>query len=183
MTVAVLCAHKKSNYYKIPGLEVYDEVRDCRTFKGGMPVICHPPCAQWSKMKAFSNDNPEQKQLAYFCLVEFKRWGGIFEHPESSAIWDEFDWPEETLFYKVDQHWWGFPARKKTILAFYQCKPISHPLNFDAVQYTVAKSRSDSKNGQANRLPEMKKSQRSVTTLEFNQWLVDSIRQTLLKTL
>jgi hypothetical protein len=176
--IAVLCAHRNSNYYKIPGLDVYDQDRDSRTFPGNMPVIVHPPCAQWSKMKAFSHDNPEQKQLAYFCLDELKKWGGIFEHPHGSDVWKELDWPEGGKFIQVDQFWWGFPARKRTTLFFYRCKPIQYPLNFDAVQYTVALSRSNSKNLMATRLPEMKKSQRSITTLSFNQWLVDSILQT-----
>lgn len=174
MKVAILCAHKKSNYYKIPGLEIYDQDRDCRTFEGGMPVIVHPPCAQWSRMKAFSNDVPELKNLAYFCLDQVKKYGGIFEHPHGSDVWKQLDWPEGGKFIQVDQHWWGFPARKRTTLFFYKCSPIQHPLKFDAVEFVVASSRS-----KYNKLPEMKKSQRSVTTIEFNQWLVDSVRQTI----
>lgn len=179
MKIAILCAHKKSHYYQIPGLEVYDQDRDCRTFDGGMPVIVHPPCAQWSKMKAFSHNKPEEKNLAHFCLDQIKKYGGIFEHPKGSDVWNQLDWPDGGKFIEVDQHWFGFPARKRTILFFYKCEPLSYPLNFNAVQYTVCLSRSDSKNGRSNRLPEMKKSQRSVTTIEFNQWLVDSVRQTI----
>lgn len=73
MKIAVLCAHKHSNYFKMSDLEVYDEIRDARTFAGGMPVICHAPCAQWSRMKAFAHNNPEQKALANFCLARVLR--------------------------------------------------------------------------------------------------------------
>lgn len=172
MKIAVLCAHKHSNYFKIPGLEVYDQLRDARTFPGHMPVICHPPCAQWSRMKAFSNDDPEQKALANFCLDELKKYGGIFEHPAGSDVFRELDWPEGGKIYSVDQSWWGFPARKRTYLFFYKCKPIAHPLNFEPVMFVVASSKNVKR-------PEMKKSQRAITPIEFNQWLVDCIRATM----
>ena len=48
-TVAILCAARKTAYRDIPGVEIYDEVRDCRNFPGGMPVIAHPPCRRWTR--------------------------------------------------------------------------------------------------------------------------------------
>ena len=33
-TVAILCAARKRTYRDIPGLEIYDEDRDCRNFPG-----------------------------------------------------------------------------------------------------------------------------------------------------
>lgn len=125
--IAVLCAHQKSHYYEIPGLDIYDETRDCRTFKGGMPVIVHPPCAQWSRMKAFATKDQEVKNLAYFCLDKLKECGGIFEHPHGSDVWKELDWPKGGKFIQVDQHWWGFPARKRTTLFFYKVSTNTTP--------------------------------------------------------
>ena len=48
-TVAILCASRKTAYRDIPGVEIYDEDRDARTFPGGMPVIAHPPCRRWTR--------------------------------------------------------------------------------------------------------------------------------------
>lgn len=173
MKIAVLCAHKHSNYFKMPDIEVYDEIRDCRTFPGGMPVICHPPCAQWSRMKAFSNNNPDQKGLAQFCLDHITNEGGIFEHPAGSDVFKELEFPKEGKIYSVDQSWWGFPARKRTYLYFYRCKPIQFPISLDMPQFVVATSRR-----KGGSLPEMKKKERALTPLSFNQWLVDCIRET-----
>lgn len=170
MTISVLCAHDKSNYYQIPGLDIYNAERDAYNFTGLNPVICHPPCAQWSQMRAFSNQDERLKNLANFCFRSLVNNGGIFEHPSGSMVWKQFNWPTGTKIISVNQSWFGFPAQKKTILAFYRCSPISHPLSFDAVTHVLGKR----KNGKR----ELSKSQRSLTTLSFNQWLIDSIRQT-----
>jgi len=172
--IAVLCAHKRSHYFSIPGLDVYDQARDMRNFSGGMPVICHPPCAQWSRFRSFAKKNTETLALAHTCLAHLKREGGIFEHPAGSLVWDQLEWPEGGKLISVNQSWWGFPAVKQTYLYFYQCRPLAVPLNFDAITHVVARSFND----KTKRLKELPKGQRALTPLAFDQWLVDCIRAT-----
>lgn len=165
--IAVLCAAEKSHYYEISGLDIYDRKRDARSFVGSTPVICHAPCAQWSKMRLFAKFNASDKELAWFC---FKKWflnGGIFEHPEGSWFFKEVEHllPPGVRKYKVDQSDFGFPARKSTILYFNKCMVWNYPLPFEVRSLKgVEDMRSDG--------------ERELTTLAFDRWLVDCIRQT-----
>lgn len=169
-SIAILCAHPKSHYFEIEGLEVYDQKRDARNFVGNAPVICHPPCAQWSRLRKFAKVDLEQKALANFCLGWFASNGGIFEHPAGSSVFRELEFPKESKMYSVDQSWWGFPARKRTYLVFHRCSPIAYPLNFDLITHTVTNPKGGMK--------ELSKNRVALTPLSFDQWLVDSIRAT-----
>jgi hypothetical protein len=161
--ISVLCALPNSVYKNIPGLDVWDVQRDAYYFTGSNPVIVHPPCAQWSRMRAFSKPNESEKELAYFCLTKVIRNGGIFEHPMGSSFFKEVGL-RPTLC--LDQFVFGFPARKRTWLYFHGCKPLAQPLRFDAIESEVTRNL-NSKNGS-----------RSKTTMHFATWLIDCIRQT-----
>ena len=124
--ITVLCAKKNSVYKTIPGIDVWDEERDAYFFTGSNPVITHAPCAQWSRMKAFANGNPDEKELAYFCLKNVIRNGGIFEHPAGSSFFKEAGLTSN--IYSIDQAWWGYAAHKPTYLFFSKCKPLSFPV-------------------------------------------------------
>lgn len=161
LQVAILCAAKKSNYFHIPDLDIYDESRDAFTYTGGVPVIAHPPCAQWSRMKAFANYNKRHLELAAFCIDAVRSNGGILEHPAGSSIFRHFGLSTAHII-SVSQSWWGFPAQKRTYLYFHECKPcVPHPLSFDCITGNVSK---------------MNASKRSLMPLSFCQWLCDCVR-------
>lgn len=166
--ITVLCAKKNSLYKQIPGIDVWDQDRDAYFFTGSNPVITHAPCAQWSRMKAFANDNPDEKELAFFCLQKVIRNGGIFEHPAGSSFFKEAGVSKN--IYSVDQSWWGFPARKKTYLFFHKCKPMPMPILKPAPTHVVGYHRNSERD-----LPEMSKSQRSTTVIPFANWMIQSI--------
>jgi hypothetical protein len=126
-------------------------------------------------MKAFANDNPDEKELAYFCLTKVIRNGGIFEHPAGSTFFREAGITKN--IYSVDQSWWGFPARKKTYLFFHNCKPLSMPVLTNIVTHVVGYHKASRKE-----LPEMSKSHRSTTVLGFAQWLINSIYESKIPT-
>lgn len=166
--ISVLCAKKNSTYKNIPGIDVWDENRDAYFFTGSNPVITHAPCAQWSRMKAFANDNPDEKELAYFCLNKVIRNGGIFEHPAGSTFYKEVGILKDV--YSIDQSWWGFPARKRTYLFFRDCKPLPYPL-FQHIPIVRVGSRKGKKD------PEISKTMRSTTVLSFAQYLINCINE------
>lgn len=169
--ISVLCAKKDSVYKTIPGVDVWDMERDAYFFTGSNPVITHAPCAQWSKMKGFANDNPDEKELAYFCLNKIMRNGGIFEHPAGSEF---FKQAGVTKIYSVDQSWWGFPARKRTYLFFNKCKPLPFPIFTAEPVYTFF-----GPNQKHSGKKELSKAKRSTTVLSFANWMIDSINKTL----
>jgi len=158
--ISVLCALPNSVYKTIPGLDVWDAQRDAFYFTGSNPVIVHPPCQQWSRLRMFAQVNPDEKELAYHCLKYVIRNGGIFEHPASSSFFREVG---ITPTLSINQSWFGYPGTKKTWLYFSGCKPLSFPLNFDAVRVNDV-SNLNSRDGS-----------RSRTTQQFAQWLVDCI--------
>jgi len=171
--ITILCAKKNSLYKTIPGLDVWDEDRDAYFFTGSNPVITHAPCAQWSRMNAFSNPDTDAKELAFFCLNKVIRNGGIFEHPAGSSFFKEAGVTRN--IYSVDQSWWGFPARKRTYLFFHKCKPLAFPVLQYVPTHVVAVS---SKLGphQRSLRTELSKSQRSTTVVPFAQWMIDCIK-------
>ena len=159
--IAILCAHQKSNYYSIPFLDIYNEKRNAASFNLDLPVIAHPPCAQWSKLKRFAHFNQEHIDIALHCVEMVRRNGGILEHPEGSTLFKHCGITQH--IYSVDQSWFGYPAKKTTWLWFNGYKPAAIPLMFEA---------------RTNRLARLSHPARSITTLAFNQWLVNSIRGT-----
>lgn len=158
--ISVLCALSNSIYKTIPGVDVWDAKRDAYYFTGSNPVIVHPPCQQWSRLKAFVKPNPDKKELAYHCLKIVIRNGGIFEHPMGSSFFKEVGL-RPTLC--IDQFVFGFPARKRTWLYFHNCKPLAQPLRFDAIQSEVTRNLS------------YRSGKRSETTIQFATWLIDCI--------
>jgi hypothetical protein len=157
--ISVLCALPDSVYYQM-GLDVWDIQRDAYFFTGSNPVIVHPPCAQWSRLSAFSKPNESEKELAYFCLTKVIRNGGIFEHPAGSSFFKDVG-IKPTI--SIDQSWFGFPARKRTYLYFKDCRPLAYPLSFNAPICPNVSGMNGS-NGS-----------RSKTTLQLAQWFVDCI--------
>jgi hypothetical protein len=164
--ITILCAMQNSNYFKIEGIDIWDITKDAYNFTGANPVICHPPCAQWSKMRTFAKANPREKDLALFCLEKVNKNGGILEHPAGSALWKL---PEVIpgKVISINQHWFGFPAQKRTWLYFNKVQPLTLPIIFDCPTKTVNQLHS---------------SARSKQPLALCQWLINCIQQSQLIT-
>lgn len=63
----------------------------------------------------------EEKQLGLMCLQYVRRFGGVLEHPAGSALFAGLPGAGLRDMYGgqtfvVDQHWFGFAARKRTWL-------------------------------------------------------------------
>lgn len=185
-TVAILCAARKSVYHSLPGLEVYDERRDARTFLGGMPIIAHPPCRRWTvygdnmtrRLKLNPTEVEQEKQLGIWCAEQVKEWGGILEQPANSRLWAAAGLPfpgspqsESSFALAVWQSWWGFEARKATWLYFRGIPMQEINLPFRLL-----------KHGQGGRkwfdsIPGHSHGRRSETVLTFAEWLISLARQ------
>lgn len=128
--VAVLFARADSNYKAHALADVYDEARDARTWAGGAPVVAHPPCRAWGRLRAFAKPAEHEKALALLAVAHVRRYGGVLEHPEASSLWKAAGLPRPgegkdehggwTLC--IDQFWWGHRARKRTWLYIVGCE-------------------------------------------------------------
>jgi len=166
--IAVLYATKKS-IYKTLGCDVYDLERNARNFTGGKPVIVHPPCGQWSKLKGLANKNFDNKRLAGHAIRMVHENGGILEHPLGSDLFKKYlPLPGENSklpgkSYLIWQSWFGHKAKKPTLLySTYDLEPF--PLKFDAIEYVMG-------------IREVGKAYRLNTPIELAQFLINKIKQ------
>lgn len=118
-TVAALYIDPRGPYPKMPGVDCWDEQRDARLYAGPHPVIAHPPCGPWGKLKHFSKQDASTGPAA---VAAVQLWGGVLEHPEGSKLWAHCGLPRPGeladafggFTVVVDQCAYGHCTRKRT---------------------------------------------------------------------
>jgi len=173
-TIAALCVAANTPYRTMPGVECYDKRRDARSFNGGMPIICHPPCRAWSAfLRHQAKPDPGESELGLFCAERLRECGGVLEHPAYSRLFDAAKLPRplerssDLWTIAVWQSWWGYPMRKGTWLCFSRVDPARVE-----VPYRMLNDRG------ADRIifKGMSRTQRAQTTPAFADWLVNLAR-------
>lgn len=180
-SIAILFARSDSIYKSIQGLDVFDLERDARTFAGSCPVVAHPPCRAWGRLRAFAKPREDEKALALFAVDQVRRCGGVLEHPEASSLWAAAGLPAPgagcdafggwTL--PVVQQWWGHRARKATwlyIVGVSSRRIPRMPLVLGQASHTVGLW---SGRNRAPCRPEIGKAEREATPPAFATWLID----------
>lgn len=132
-SVSVLFARSDSCYFDLVS-DVWDAQRDARGYTGPGPIICHPPCRAWGRLRHWAKPRPDEKALALFAVEQVRRCGGVLEHPWGSTLWpaaqlprpgERDAWGGWTLL--VDQGWWGHAAPKPTYLYIVGCERNALP--------------------------------------------------------
>lgn len=128
MVAALFCC--RSGPYAALGCDVFDVERDARTFDLACPVVAHPPCRAWGKLRGFARPRPDERDLAVWALWVVRLCGGVLEHPASSRLWawfglrpgvrDEFG----GLLTVVHQAAYGHRAPKLTGLYCVGCEVV-----------------------------------------------------------
>lgn len=186
-TVAVLFARADSVYKTLPGCDVYDEARDARTFRGGAPVVAHPPCRSWGQLRHMAKPAAHEKDLARFAVSQVRLWGGVLEHPARSTLWADQHMPAPGAIDAVGgwtlgihQHWWGHRAAKATWLYIVGCRPDSIPeipMLLGEATHVIASSRQRQNRGHPLFRPEVTKAEREHTPPALAAWLVELARR------
>jgi len=177
MTVAILFARADSCYKALPGCDVWDAERDARRWPGGCPVVAHPPCRAWGRLRHFAKPRPDEKALALWAVEQMRKFGGVLEHPASSTLWPvaalpapgkRDQWGGWTL--PIHQHWWGHRAEKATLLYIVGCEPANvPPLPYRMDEPThVVQSRK-----RIGCRPHITKAEREHTPPDLARWLVE----------
>lgn len=172
---------RADSVYKRLGCDVYDFDRDALTWRGGVPVIAHPPCRSWGKLAYFSNPRPGEREAAVWAVDQVRRFGGVLEHPERSTLWEACSMPLPGQGFDyfggwtlpVAQYWFGHEAMKLTWLYIVGVKPSDipdFPLVLGDSPKVVAPGR-----GSRGRRPSISKSAREHTPLDFAIWLLDLV--------
>jgi hypothetical protein len=98
----------------------WDEERDARLYNGPGPIVSHPPCGPWGRLKHLYKGN--EKDLGPLAVEQVRRWGGVLEHPAGSELWDHCLLPRPGwlpgiwggMTIQVDQVEWGHACVKPT---------------------------------------------------------------------
>jgi hypothetical protein len=120
--VAALYVDARGPYPKMPGVDCWDVARDATKYDGPGPIVAHPPCGPWGKLRHLYLGN--EHDCAPLAVDQVRLWGGVLEHPAQSLLWAHAGLPvpgaEPDAFggytIQVDQCEWGHVARKGTWL-------------------------------------------------------------------
>lgn len=183
--VSVLFVDPNSIYFSIPNLDIWDKKRDAYNYSGSHPIIAHPPCRLFSKLRHFSTAPLSEKNLAYFSLYLVRKNGGVLEHPAYSTLWKEKKLPMPGQYdsfggwtLSLPQFWFGHPCMKPTWL--YICGlpkkylPVI-PLKLGVPPCVVSWGKYNPHNKKPIRSPKS-----AATPLQFAEFLITIARLTTL---
>jgi hypothetical protein len=185
--IAALYVDPRGVYSRMPGVDPWDASRDAREYPGTDPVVAHPPCGPWGRLK--HEYRGDEHDCALRAVTQVRAWGGVLEHPAHSALWRTAllplpgELPDALGGYttEVSQVDWGHVARKKTWLYL-----VGVPRDLSAIRppprepthwvsgYRASATRK-SKGGGGTVPPGIKvcsAAQRRRTPLAFAEWLV-----------
>ena len=179
--VSVLFARADSVYKTLPGCDVWDAERDARKWQGGSPVVAHPPCRAWGRLRHFAKPVPGEMELATRAVDQVRKYGGVLEHPKGSRLWvSRLPYPGEIdefggFTLPILQFWFGHRCEKATWLYIVgvnpdQLPPIPFALG-SATHVIQSRKRSDYR-------PHVPKPEREHTPRQLAEWLVEMARTT-----
>jgi len=119
--IAALWCAPDSYYFQYDNVIVYDETRNAHTYDGPYPIIAHPPCGPWGKLRYFSDEDCEHGLKA---MELVHRWGGVVEQPKGSQLFVQYG--RGGAIEEVNQGDYGHRARKPTLLYWYVPPRITH---------------------------------------------------------
>ncbi|CAN5168273.1 hypothetical protein BH09PSE1_BH09PSE1_09310 [soil metagenome] len=138
--IAALYVETDGSYFGLPDVDPWDEARDARRYAGPNPVVAHPPCQRWGRMKEGGPSLPggriphHDEGCFAAALTAVRNFGGVLEHPKDSSAWDYFGlmkppptggWVRADSFGGwtccVDQGFYGHFANKRTWLYAVGC--------------------------------------------------------------
>lgn len=172
--IPVLFCLPGSAYKKYVFSDCYDITRNALNYRGPQAIIAHPPCRTWGRLSHLSTAPRSERLLAMWAIQKVRTNGGILEHPAGSRLFKKMlipldGSPDQTggFVVSINQHWFGFKAKKRTYLYIVGCSRSqlpALPLSFDAITHSVSSSR--------NYL-ELDKSKHSETVPKLCEWLFE----------
>ena len=179
--VAALFVRADSVYKTMPGVDAWDIERDARKWPGGCPVVAHPPCRSWGRLRQFAQPREDEKALGPWAVDQVRRWGGVLEHPQESTLWAHCSMPRPGQFpdqfggwsIVIDQFHWGHRAEKRTWLYIVGSEPDDLPeipVREGSPTHCVRPTKA------YPRLPSITKPEREHTPEALAHWLVQVAR-------
>lgn len=163
--IAALYVEPTGVYSGLDQVDPWSEARDARRYDGPWPVVAHPPCARWSRLRGMATQ--DTADCGPRAVEQVRIWHGVLEHPAFSTLWAHCGLPDPgagpdsyggyTLH--VEQSRWGHRAPKPTWLYIVGCARSDLPRIPDPVE------------DPGGRVNEMSKDERSATPVALALWL------------
>jgi hypothetical protein len=83
-TVAALYVETNGCYFGLPDVVPWDVSRDARLYDGPWPVVAHPPCGPYSRLKHLCTK--QDPSCAPRAVEQVRSFGGVLEHPQYSDL-------------------------------------------------------------------------------------------------
>lgn len=82
--IAALFVEKGGPYFGIDGVDPWPIERDARKYDGPHPVVAHPPCGPWGRLRLMCRN--QDASCGPHAVEMVRRFGGVFEHPADSIL-------------------------------------------------------------------------------------------------
>lgn len=177
--VAALYVCPRGPYFSMPGVECWDESRDAKLYDGPHPVVAHPPCGPWGRLRFLCTK--QDASCGPRAVYQVRAFGGVLEHPVDSTLWRvcQLPYPGELpdgfggRTYFVRQVAWGHCCEKPTWLYVVGVRPAL--VNAGIRTGGIATHRVTS-GPRGPQLPPATKAKRIHSPVSFAEWLVDLAR-------
>jgi hypothetical protein len=188
--ISALFVQKDGCYANCSNVDMWDETRDARKYRGPHKVIAHPPCQRWGKLARvnFSRWGGEHNRPGNdggcfeSALKSVNIWGGVLEHPAQTYAWPEYGlvkpvgigWTQSGNGWvcEVWQSTYGHRARKRTWLYYVGPKPLD--LDWSRPNGTHQVGFQDQR-GKARNKPTLSKKEANATPQAFRDELIKLI--------
>ena len=127
--IAALYVDRGGPYWNRAGVDAWDIERNAKLYDGPWPVVAHPPCGPWGRLRHLSTKQDPECGLR--AVAQVRAFGGVLEHPQDSRLFDVLRLPRpgelpdayggRTVL--VSQCDFGHVARKWTWLYCVRCFP------------------------------------------------------------
>lgn len=184
--VAALFVRRDSVYKGMPGVDCYDVERDALTWPGGCPVVAHPPCRLWGRLRSLARcaDPDAERDLGRWAVHQVQRWGGVLEHPAFSGLWSDRRLPRPGdglddhggRTVGILQYDWGHRAAKPTWIYVVGTYPAVDVLRLGEPTHTIGWSSRRLSDGSRARSG-VSKRENEATPPALAEWLVATARE------
>lgn len=185
--MATILFVEQKSIYKTLSQDCYDLERNALNFPLNTPVVAHPPCRSWGRLRHLSKPAHGEKELGIWAVQVVRKCGGVLEHPISTGLIEAMNLPingEKDQWggfcLSVNQFWFGHKCEKKTLLYICGCELSeipAYPLCMDAITHRIGGMRKINKRTGSYRmankgLRELNRQRNSETPLAFATWLI-----------
>lgn len=120
--VAALYVDSEGPYAFMSDVDPWAAWRDAKRYAGPFPIVAHPPCGPWGRLKYLCTQ--QDAECGPAAVDQVRQWGGVLEHPSNSTLFGYCslpkpgDGPDEFggLTYAVSQVHWGHSCEKPSWL-------------------------------------------------------------------